>query len=326
MLDFIAGAIFIPFAFKANSSLPKIIAALGLILSILVLIPLCGENLDDVGTNAFQIILMVDIVCSVIILIRMLKRQGNVEKTKGLLNGVVVLIAFAFVAIMLIAYGISSVVTAITVTNETAEKEQEHHQAISVKYEWPITGLSQYLPLPPTQYGEIQTDNETRFNIDVYQVTPADFDLYAKACEEKGFTINTTKTDQVFYAYHEEKYEISIFYYEDEETLKIYLDAPEQMSDIKWPTIGLAQKLPVPDVLVGRIWHDSSEQFGVDLAEVTQEVFDRYIDACMEKGFTVDYRRSASYFNAYNKEGEELTLSLQIFDVMEVSIKATKKE
>lgn len=75
MLDFIAGAVLIPFAFKCSSSLPKLITSLGLILSIVVLIPLCGINLDNVGTNAFQIILIVDIICSVVIFVRMFKQK-----------------------------------------------------------------------------------------------------------------------------------------------------------------------------------------------------------------------------------------------------------
>ena len=64
IFDFIAGAILIPFAIRYSSPLPKLITFLGLILSIVVLIPLCGKKLDNVGTNAFQLILLVDIICS----------------------------------------------------------------------------------------------------------------------------------------------------------------------------------------------------------------------------------------------------------------------
>ena len=326
MLDFIAGAILIPFAFRCSSHLPKLITSLGLILSIVVLIPLCGKNLDNVGTNAFQLILIVDIICSVVIFVRMFKNKHKSETPKTALNGVSLVIALICVVIMLAVYGVGSITTAITAAKDNAVNEQEKQQAQSVTYEWPSVGLNQYLPIPPTEYGEIKTDDETRFNIEIYQVSLEDFEGYVKDCKEKGFTISTTKTDSVFYAYHAEQYELDIFYWEDKETMDIFLDAPLKMSEIRWPDNKLVKQIPKPESLFGNIRWENSEHFGVYIANTTPEQYSEYVDRCIEAGFTIDYSRGDKTFHAYNKDGYYLVVEQHLFDKIYISIKIPEKD
>ena len=326
MLDFIAGAILIPFAFRCSSHLPKLITSLGLILSIVVLIPLCGKNLDNVGTNAFQLILIVDIACSVVIFVRMFKNKNKSETPKTALNGISFVIALICVVIMLAVYGVESITTAITAAKDNAANEQEKLQAQSVTYEWPSVGLNQYLPIPPTEYGNIKTDDETRFNIEIYQVSSEDFEGYVKNCKEKGFTISTTKTDSVFYAYHAEQYKLDIFYWEDEETMDIFLDAPLKMSEIKWPDSKLVKQIPQPESLTGNIRRENSEYFGVYIANTTPEQYNEYVDRCIEAGFTIDYSRGDKTFHAYNKAGYYLVVEQQLFDKIYISIEIPEKD
>lgn len=326
MLDFIAGAILIPFAFRCSSHLPKLITSFGLILSIVVLIPLCGKNLDNVGTNAFQLILIVDIICSVVIFVRMFKNKNKSETPKTALNGISFVIALICVVIMLAVYGVGSITTAITAAKDNAANEQEKQQAQSVTYEWPSVGLNQYLPIPPTEYGDIKTDDETRFNIEIYQVSPEDFEGYVKNCKEKGFTISTTKTDSVFYAYHAEQYELDIFYWEDKETMDIFLDAPLKMSEIKWPDNKLVKQIPQPESLTGNIRWENSEHFGVYIANTTPEQYNEYVDRCIEAGFTIDYSRGDKTFHAYNKAGYYLVVEQHLFDKIYISIKIPEKD
>lgn len=111
MVDLIAGAIFIPLSFRCESELPKLITAFGLGLTIVFLIPLCTKNLDNVGTNAFQLILIVNIICSIIIFFRMFKNKNNKNNTaveKKHLNGISLIISLFCVVIFLAVYGIGS--------------------------------------------------------------------------------------------------------------------------------------------------------------------------------------------------------------------------
>lgn len=66
---------------------------------------------------------------------------------------------------MLAVYGVGSITTAITAAKDNAVNEQEKQQAQGVTYEWPSVGLNQYLPIPPTEYDDIKTDDETRLTL-----------------------------------------------------------------------------------------------------------------------------------------------------------------
>jgi len=70
MLDLFVGVIFIPKAIKCKSNMPRMVTVVGLIISIIVLIILSSTNIDEVGFNAYQLILIVDIICSTCILVK----------------------------------------------------------------------------------------------------------------------------------------------------------------------------------------------------------------------------------------------------------------
>ena len=71
-LDFIAGAIFLPSILRCKSTIPKLIAVIGLMISIVVLVFRCGDG-DEF--NAYQLILIIDIVSSIVIFIRTFKKK-----------------------------------------------------------------------------------------------------------------------------------------------------------------------------------------------------------------------------------------------------------
>ena len=193
------------------------------------------------------------------------------------------------------------------------------------KYEWPSEGISQYLPNPPTQFGVIQTDDEKRFSIDLYQVSQAAFDDYTKACKQKGFTIGVTKTDDVFYAYNSEEYDLSIFYWEDKRELSVYLDAPMQMSTVKWPESDLGKKAPKPESLLGKIEWENSEHFGVYIANMNADQYSAYVDQCIAAGFNIDYSRDEKRFSAYDADGYHLVVEKRLFDKIYISIKIPER-
>ena len=108
MMDFIAGAVFVPLVLRMDSVLPKLITTTGIILSIVFIIPLCKENLDSVGTNAFQLILMVEIICCVVIFIRALRYDRKTNRSISIPNGSSLLICMICLAIFVAVYGIGT--------------------------------------------------------------------------------------------------------------------------------------------------------------------------------------------------------------------------
>lgn len=200
--------------------------------------------------------------------------------------------------------------------NKTVNTIDKH-----TEFEWPSVGVSQYLPTPPTIYGKIHTDDESRFNIDFYQISQTDFENYVKACKEKGFTISVTKTDSVFYAYNSDEYKLDIFYWEDDEKLTIFLDAPLKMTNIKWPQNNLVNRIPVPESQIGNIRWENSEHFGVYIANMDSNKYSDYVDKCIEMGFNIDYSRGETTFRACDADGYSLVVEKHLFDKIYISIK-----
>ena len=95
----------------------------------------------------------------------------------------------------------------------------------SATFEWQNYGLFTQIPEPETNNGKIVRESTDQINIELYKVSSEDFNDYVKACKNAGFTVDITKTDQVFYAHDEEGYDLSIFFYEDKKTMNIYVDS-----------------------------------------------------------------------------------------------------
>lgn len=80
MVDFIAGAIVLPFIVRGESSIPSLITVIGLMISIAVLIPLCAQRDDSNLHSAYIMILIVDIISSLVIFIRLFKKKKDKSK------------------------------------------------------------------------------------------------------------------------------------------------------------------------------------------------------------------------------------------------------
>lgn len=77
---------------------------------------------------------------------------------------------------------------------------------------------------------------------------------------------------------------------------------------LSWPTVGLATMLPDPGTDKGEINSDSADYLSADLAEYSLDKFNDYVEACKEKGFTVDYLSSSTSYSASTAEGYDLSL------------------
>ena len=317
MFDLIAGSILIPFAFRCDSPLPKLITSLGLILSIIVLIPLCGENLDNAGTNAFHLILILDIICSVIILIRMFKQKGTPKFSKTALSKVSFVIALACMVILLVTYGIGSIITSISIANDNEEiereieeeREQEIRHKQTATFEWPTSGLSTYLPIPQNEHGEINQDNEDCFDIELYQATAENFEDYITECKEIGFAIDSTNDTNSYEAWNADGYRVYLHFSESDDELSITLYDPIKKNKIKWSTVPMMKKVPTPPSNVGEFGNNFDWTVSVYVLDVTYEEYEAYVDKCIKKGFTVDFTRYDTWFSGENKDGYELDIS-----------------
>lgn len=78
---------------------------------------------------------------------------------------------------------------------------------------------------------------------------------------------------------------------------------------IAWDDIILGDMLPEPPANKGEIHTNSADDLWIDINDLSSKQFNDYIEACKEKGYTVDAESNSSSYEAYNAEGYSLQLS-----------------
>lgn len=205
--------------------------------------------------------------------------------------------------------------------SEKVNKEPEEVTDYNAVYEWPEDGLAQSIPEPEIKTGEIGNDNDIMFDFDLYQADLQDFEQYVSECKKAGYTETEEDSEGWYAAYNENKDRyVDIRYRDEDSEIYVALRAPEKWEDISWPKSKLAKSLPVPEKLYGMINWDESDNLDVDIANVSEEEFNAYIDRCIEAGYNVDYSRDKDSFSAKDKDGNELDIRYEYFDVMNIDI------
>lgn len=90
-----------------------------------------------------------------------------------------------------------------------------------------------------------------------------------------------------------------------------------------WDEVVMADMLPTPESPYGEIISNSENYLAVYVTKTTQDEYSRYIEACKEKGFTIDTETTGSFFYAYNEQGYKLSLSYYDYNSeMHISLSA----
>ncbi|MBQ2915232.1 MAG: hypothetical protein IJE51_00425 [Clostridia bacterium] len=85
--------------------------------------------------------------------------------------------------------------------------------------------------------------------------------------------------------------------------------ADNKGTPFEWNDIVLSEMLPTPDSTVGEIHSNSQTELMLDVHGISEDQFNDYINACKEKGFTIEADLSGISFTAYNQDGYKLSLS-----------------
>lgn len=78
---------------------------------------------------------------------------------------------------------------------------------------------------------------------------------------------------------------------------------------IVWDDMILGEMLPEPPANKGEIHYNTAEELWVDINALSDKQYADYVEACKEKGFTVDAESNSSSYDAYNADGYKLSLS-----------------
>ncbi len=77
---------------------------------------------------------------------------------------------------------------------------------------------------------------------------------------------------------------------------------------IDWSDVVLNDYIPEPPSDTGDIWDNSDEIFRAGYDEITDKQYSKYVNACIDKGFTEDSEKKDGFYKAYNSEGYSLEL------------------
>ena len=70
-----------------------------------------------------------------------------------------------------------------------------------------------------------------------------------------------------------------------------------------WPNTSLGERLPGPPVKTGEITVETSNVLMVDAFDATEKDYQRFVESCEKKGFTIDSKKEDYTFSAYDDDG-----------------------
>lgn len=191
---------------------------------------------------------------------------------------------------------------------------------------WDYIVLNEHLPEPESSKGRIIINDEDTLDVYIVKTNNDSYNKYLSACKDFGYTVNSDYSTDRYSAFNSEGYELTLWYHNSEKEMNISLDSPDEIVDFKWSTSEPGCLLPIPKKLSGSILSNDSTRFAVNIADTSKEEFNEYITACEDKGFTEDYSKGDDYYYAYNKDGYYLSINLNGFDTMRISIDIPSEE
>lgn len=190
------------------------------------------------------------------------------------------------------------------------KEDKEEKEDKTVEYTWPTTGIATLLPQPESIYGEIGLESEDYFSIDVYSVSPSDFNSYVASCKEEGFTVDYDGSSSSYSASDAEGNSLLLYYDEDEKNMSISIrKAEEVQEDTSSPDEDSGTNTEnedssnddtaATDDVEFRAWVDSYEEFMDEYVEFMK----KYVESeGTDLSLAADY---ATYVSDYAKFMEE---------------------
>ncbi len=187
-------------------------------------------------------------------------------------------------------------------------------------YIWPNNNLPAMLPKPQSNYGEIRKDAEDEFDIRIGKVKDADFNAYVEECIGKGFTLKALRTDSSYDAFDESGDELRINYFSSMKEMDISIAAHKEFYEIIWSGRGVSALLPEPVSKSGTIHYEKEDSFRITVAETSISEFNKYVNACIEAGFTEDMLKVEKNFYAQNMDGVKVEIKYNVNETMDISV------
>lgn len=206
------------------------------------------------------------------------------------------------------------IIIAIGAVNSISKNKKE-------KFNWKEVELCNRMPEPESHVGTVLRNDSDGLSMHVEKTSEEEYKAYIEECQTMGYTVESEKEGDLYHAFDEEGYELSLSYIG--ETMYIELDAPEELGTLNWPKSEIAGLLPLPQSTVGKVSNDSADGCFIYVGETSIDDFNAYADECAANGFSVDYERGDKFYNAKDENGNRLFLAYQGNHMMSVQIEKT---
>lgn len=196
------------------------------------------------------------------------------------------------------------------------------------RIKWDEIVLSYQLPEPPVSKGRIHSNSGKRLDLDDLSVSLKEYSKYVEDCKNMGYTIEAELGDSSYKAFNKEGFKLVLYFrdYSKHNTMSISLDAPMEMKDIQWPISKAGKMLPAPKSNQGNFSYEYEDHFSVYVGNTSFDEYEKYIQSCKERGFTVDYEKGDKYYCADNESGWHISIEYEGFNIMSVNIKAPEEK
>ena len=190
---------------------------------------------------------------------------------------------------------------------------------------WEELSMGSILPKPESLKGKSHEFSDTLY-VDLDDVTKEAFDAYKQSCIDAGFNVDVIEQTGTFYMYNTDGYKLTLRYTAYSNQMSIVLDAPMQMGEFGWPNTDPASNIPLPPGNRGKTGVNTEKDFLVYMADMDKEAYAAYVAACMEYGYTVDYRKEDIHFQAENEDGYTLVVNYEGYNIVSIRVTAPKTE
>ena len=168
--------------------------------------------------------------------------------------------------------------------------------------------------------GYIYSNSDEKLNIEIYKVSAKQFYKYIEDCKNKGFIVDSEKTEFSYSAYTEDGYKLKLNYLDYSKEMGIELNVPKNYTEIKWSEKEIAKLVPVPKSLLGEIKEDTDKKFNVIISNMTLQDYNEYISLCENSGFNVEIDKNDKRFSAKNTDSYKISIEYIGNNVIEIII------
>lgn len=164
---------------------------------------------------------------------------------------------------------------------------------------WATSGIGSLAPKPKSTKGKISIDSEDSYQATISEVSVDDFKSYVNDCKKKGFDVDYSSVDGMYTAKDKKGYDLSVYYQDDEETMDIIINAPEQET-----TVATKPKTTKPKTTKKTTSKKSNSSSGVNAdfkatMDSYEEFFNDYVDFMKKYKNSTDITSMASDYADY---------------------------